>query len=55
MDDQPCLFELPSKPKIVFLGTPDFAVPTLEALIREGYDILSVVIQPDRLKGRGGV
>jgi len=53
MDDQAYLSELPSRPKIVFLGTPDFAVPTLEALIREGYDILSVVTQPDRPKGRG--
>jgi methionyl-tRNA formyltransferase len=38
---------------MVFLGTPQFAVPTLRALIHEGYDILSVVTQPDRPKGRG--
>ncbi len=43
----------PSRPKISFLGTPQFAVPTLRALIHEGYDILSVVTQPDRPKGRG--
>jgi len=43
----------PSRPKIIFLGTPQFAVPTLRALIHEGYDILSVVTQPDRPKGRG--
>jgi len=43
----------PSRPKIIFLGTPRFAVPTLRALIHEGYDILSVVTQPDRPKGRG--
>lgn len=38
---------------IVFMGTPDFAVPTLEMLINEGYDIKAVVTQPDRPKGRG--
>ena len=43
----------PSRPRMVFLGTPQFAVPTLKALIHEGYDILSVVAQPDRPKGRG--
>jgi methionyl-tRNA formyltransferase len=43
----------PSGPKMVFLGTPQFAVPTLRSLIDEGYEILSVVTQPDRPKGRG--
>lgn len=43
----------PSMPKIIFMGTPQFAVPTLRSLIHEGYDILSVVTQPDRPKGRG--
>jgi len=43
----------PSMPKIIFMGTPQFAVPTLRTLIHEGYDILSVVTQPDRPKGRG--
>lgn len=38
---------------IVFMGTPDFAVPTLEMLINEGYNIKAVVTQPDRPKGRG--
>lgn len=42
-----------SRPKIIFLGTPQFAVPTLRTLIHEGYDVLSVVTQPDRPKGRG--
>lgn len=40
-------------PRIVFMGTPDFAVPCLETLIEEGYDIAAVVTQPDRPKGRG--
>lgn len=35
------------------MGTPPFAIPTLEALIRKGYEILAVVTQPDRPKGRG--
>ena len=39
--------------KIVFMGTPDFAVPVLKALIREKYDIAGVFTQPDRPKGRG--
>jgi len=43
----------PSRPKMVFLGTPQFAVPTLRSLIDEGYEILAVVTQPDRPKGRG--
>lgn len=35
------------------MGTPDFAVPSLEMLIREGYEIVAVVTQPDKPKGRG--
>ena len=38
--------------KIVFMGTPDFAVPSLEALI-EKYGVEAVFTQPDRPKGRG--
>lgn len=38
---------------IVFMGTPDFAVPTLQMLINEQYNIKAVVTQPDRPKGRG--
>ncbi len=39
--------------KIVFMGTPDFSVPPLVALSKAGHDILLVVTQPDRPKGRG--
>ena len=39
--------------RIVFMGTPDFAVPSLKALIREGYEVAGVFTQPDRPKGRG--
>lgn len=37
---------------IAFMGTPDFAVPILEMLIKEGYQVKLVVTQPDRPKGR---
>ncbi len=39
--------------KVVFMGTPDFAVETLEALIRSEHQIAAVVTQPDKPKGRG--
>ena len=39
--------------KVIYMGTPDFAVPALHALIREGYQVTGVVTQPDRPKGRG--
>lgn len=38
--------------KIIFMGTPDFAVPSLEILF-QNYDVLAVVSQPDKPKGRG--
>ncbi len=41
------------RPAIVFMGTPDFAVPTLEALHQTDFEISLVVTQPDRPKGRG--
>jgi len=39
--------------KLVFCGTPQFAVPCLEVLVREGFDVRLAVSQPDRPKGRG--
>ncbi|HXM43236.1 MAG TPA: methionyl-tRNA formyltransferase [Bryobacteraceae bacterium] len=39
--------------RVVFLGTPSFAVPTLEALAAAGHDVVCVVTQPDRPRGRG--
>ena len=39
--------------RIIFMGTPDFAVPTLQALIDHGENVVAVVSQPDRPKGRG--
>ena len=38
---------------MVFLGTPEFAVPTVDALARAGHEVLAVVAQPDRPAGRG--
>lgn len=38
--------------KIVFMGTPDFAVGALEALLRAGHEVSAVVTQPDKQKGR---
>lgn len=38
---------------IIFMGTPDFAVPSLESLHQEGHNLALVVTQPDRPKGRG--
>ena len=39
--------------KIVFMGTPDFAVPCLQTLIDNKHEVLGVITQPDRAKGRG--
>lgn len=39
--------------RIVFMGTPDFAVPTLQALLDGPHEVVSVYTQPDRPKGRG--
>jgi len=40
--------------KILFWGTPDYAVPSLEALVAAGHELVGVVSQPDRRRGRGG-
>ena len=39
--------------RVVFMGTPEFALPSLEAVLRSGHKIVGVVTQPDRPKGRG--
>ena len=41
------------KPRILFMGTPAFAVPALEGLVKSGYPVIGVVTQPDRPQGRG--
>lgn len=39
--------------RIVFMGTPEFAVPSLDILVKNGMDVVMVVTQPDKPKGRG--
>lgn len=39
--------------KLVYLGTPAFAVPTLEKIVEAGHEVVAVFTQPDRPKGRG--
>ena len=39
--------------RIVFMGTPDFSVPALRALVEAGHQVTAVVTQPDKPKGRG--
>jgi methionyl-tRNA formyltransferase len=43
----------PARPKLVFMGTPEFAVSTLRALLDHGYAVMAVVSQPDKPQGRG--
>ena len=38
--------------RVVFFGTPEFAVPSLKALIGEGFDVVAAVTQPDKAQGR---
>lgn len=42
-----------NKPRIIFMGTPEFAVASLDALVRENYPIVAVVTAPDKPAGRG--
>lgn len=42
-----------SKPDIVFLGTPEFAVASLDAIVRAGYNVKAVITAPDKPSGRG--
>ena len=39
--------------RVIFMGTPDFSVGTLEAIIEAGHEVALVVTQPDKPKGRG--
>lgn len=40
--------------RVIFMGTPDFAVPSLEILVKNGYEVAAVVTATDKLGGRGG-
>ncbi len=44
----------PEEVRTIFMGSPEFALPTLRALAAEGYDLRLAVTQPDRRAGRGG-
>lgn len=39
--------------RIVFMGTPEFALPSLDMLVNEGYEVAAVVTQPDKPAKRG--
>lgn len=39
--------------RVIFMGTPDFAVPTLDALVEAGHEVVGVVARPDKPQGRG--
>ena len=39
--------------RVIFMGTPDFSVGTLEALVSAGHEVCLAVTQPDKPKGRG--
>ncbi|MBT3507841.1 MAG: methionyl-tRNA formyltransferase, partial [Methylococcales bacterium] len=39
--------------KIIFAGTPEFAVPTLQMILNSGHEVCAVYTQPDRPSGRG--
>jgi methionyl-tRNA formyltransferase len=45
--------DFPAHPRIIFMGTPDFAVPSLKALVDHGHHVRVVITQPDRPRGRG--
>lgn len=44
---------MPENLRIVFMGTPDFAVPTLQALVQNKYQVVAVITAPDKPAGRG--
>ena len=39
--------------RIIYMGTPEFAVPSLQILVENGYNVVAVITAPDRPKGRG--
>jgi len=55
MPADPAQDGFPLHPRLIFMGTPEFAVPCLKALIHHGHHVAAVVTQPDRPKGRGRI
>src|SRR3954470_20688434 len=45
--------DISKKLRIVFMGTPEFAVPSLDALLNAGHEVVGVVTAPDKPAGRG--
>lgn len=43
---------MPNKPRVIFFGTPDFALPSLTLLLERGFDVVAVYTQPDKRIGR---
>ena len=39
--------------KVIFLGTPEFSVPSLKAIFESGHELVAIVSQPDRVQDRG--
>src|SRR6476469_4151548 len=53
-ENSPTTFNLTLSPlRIVFMGTPEFAVASLDALVKAGYNIVGVITAPDKPAGRG--
>ena len=44
---------MPTNPRIIFMGTPEFAVASLDAIVRAGYNVVAVITAPDKPAGRG--
>jgi methionyl-tRNA formyltransferase len=44
---------IPSEVRVVFIGTPDFSVPSLYSILESGYNVVGVITAPDRKSGRG--
>src|SRR5579863_1715330 len=44
---------MPTDPRIIFMGTPEFAVASLDAILRAGYNVVAVITAPDKPAGRG--
>ncbi|HXD78876.1 MAG TPA: methionyl-tRNA formyltransferase [Puia sp.] len=44
---------MPTRPRIIFMGTPEFAVASLDAILRAGYPVIAVITAPDKPAGRG--
>lgn len=42
------------RPRIIFMGTPDFALPSLDILVQTGYEVVAVITATDKMGGRGG-